>query len=356
MCYRDGEGKKKGEKRKRKEKPKKKQTAKTKKRRTHTSSSSDSEGESSDKPEKDKSSDKKKTKKTKKKRKPASSESSSSGDSSQSSDSSSTGEEEEAKKEKAKKKKKALLDTKWTLLEQSWERDQRPPALRKKKGIKNLSLDELLRLKKEVMGEEERKNLGEEVFRKDGKPKKIRFKASTDNSTTKLHPARGFRQPLVHPKEFYSTVPKKRDVVIRNFPMDHYGVAGQVSETVIGRLHNRTVVQTFDSFVKISVKTGKGGSGQGKYADFQQLQEGVNNYTIMLHALWPQDYTGVVMWKVLIEANWGEYATNDEKKRSELVIDFFNAVLRDNCGRAVHDEYPLVYEQVRVFLVNSFTD
>jgi hypothetical protein len=39
-----------------------------------------------------------------------------------------------------------------------------------------------------------------------------------------------------------------------------------------------------------------------------QLMEGIVNYSIMLQAIWPYDYTGLVLLKVLCEARWGEAA------------------------------------------------
>jgi hypothetical protein len=29
-------------------------------------------------------------------------------------------------------------------------------------------------------------------------------------------------------------------------------------------------------------------------------------------------------------------------------VEFFNLMLADNCGKAVHDEYPVVFEQVKI--------
>ncbi len=39
------------------------------------------------------------------------------------------------------------------------------------------------------------------------------------------------------------------------------------------------------------------------------------------------------------------------RKRSEIVVEFFNSMLSDNCGKAVHDEYPVVFEQVITVLI-----
>jgi hypothetical protein len=40
----------------------------------------------------------------------------------------------------------------------------------------------------------------------------------------------------------------------------------------------------------------------------ERLLEAVINYSILLHSLWPADYTGLVILKVLTEARWGETA------------------------------------------------
>ena len=55
------------------------------------------------------------------------------------------------------------------------------------------------------------------------------------------------------------------------------------------------------------------------------------------------------MWRVLCDAKWGAVATSDEKKQSELVIEYFNSMLADNCSRAVHSQYPAAFEQVEQY-------
>ena len=66
-------------------------------------------------------------------------------------------------------------DIAWDLLEEAWPRENRPKQLQRRSVVRTMGLDALLRLKKEVVGEEERKNLGEEVFTKDAKTQKIRY-------------------------------------------------------------------------------------------------------------------------------------------------------------------------------------
>ncbi len=86
----------------------------------------------------------------------------------------------------------------------------------------------------------------------------------------------------------------------------------------------------------------------GKFADKHQLEEGLLNYACVNHAIWPMDYSVFPIWRTLVDAKWGATATADEKKRSELVIEFINSSLAENCAKAVHQQYPVVFEQVTI--------
>jgi hypothetical protein len=194
------------------------------------------------------------------------------------------------------------------IMEDSWATENRPPRLQRLKALLALSLDTFMAIKKQVGKEELRKNLGEEAFARDAKTKKIRYKAMSDDGKRRFHLARWNRQPLVPPEEYYHKIPKKRDTIVRNFPMEHLGISSQIPDIVLGYMHNRSVKVTLDNFTKSSFKAAKGNEKAGKYADLFQLIEGVVNYSIALHAIWPHDYTGLVILKVLTEARWGETA------------------------------------------------
>jgi hypothetical protein len=251
----------------------------------------------------------------------------------------------EARKARRKRRRAEKARAHFEACNEAWDIDSRPDCLKTVKQCYRYKMNVILGMKTECNREAERRNLGEDIFLRDGKPKKKRFKAQTDDGKTKLHEVRFYRLPIAHPKEYYKKVPRKHDVVIRNFPMEHYGVQGQVKDDVIGKMHNRTVVLTFDAFGKTTVKTGR--NQNGRYADRQQLEEALINYGSLNHALWPYDYTIFPMWRVLCDAKWGAVATNDEKKQSELVIEYFNSMLADNCSRAVHSQYPAAFEQVK---------
>ena len=329
-----------------------KQKKKKAKKRKARSSSSDSSSDSSKKsaPSKNKKKDKNK------KGKHISSDSDSSEESGSDASGSSTHSKESRQersgksakaKKKARERKRRAEKIKCRMINDGWPAADRPDYLQTDEQLRDVTYNEAMDLKRARDAERTSGGLGEDIFRGDGVPKKVRYKAQSDNGTTKLHEARNNRQPLLHPKEWFSKVPKKWDTIIRNFPLDQYGAAGQVSPAAIGKLHNRTALLTFDSFGKTTFKSGKGGEKGAKYADQNQLEEGIMNYTTMIHALWPMDYNAFAIWRVVNEAQYGALVTTDEKKRSDIVIEFFNAVLVENCGRAVHGQHPMVFEEVR---------
>jgi hypothetical protein len=200
------------------------------------------------------------------------------------------------------------IETHFEMYNEIYPREDRPANLQRKSVVGRYTLDELMRYQTQIQEREKKDNLGEEVFTKDAKPPKTKYKKKTDDGKKRLHTARWNRLPLVPPKEYYKKTPKKRNAVIRNFPTEHYGITGQVSEATIGQMHNRSVKVTLCSFCKSTYKPAKAGEKAGKYADLFQLMEGIVNYGIILHALWPYDYTGWTLLKVLCEVRWGETA------------------------------------------------
>jgi hypothetical protein len=214
---------------------------------------------------------------------------------------------------KRKRKGRKFSRGDWELLNIAWPIEERPEHLRKRENLRGRDLDSLMRLKREMEKVEEKKELGDEVFTRDATLKKTKYKAKSDDGYKKLHPARACRQPLGVPSEWYGVlIPKKREQVVRNFPLEHYGMAGQVSEKILGKAHNRSVPLTFDHFSKSSLADN---TKPDKPPDLsiQQLQETVLNFAVVLHALWPSDYTAFVVFRVLIEAKWGEVAGNDNR-------------------------------------------
>jgi hypothetical protein len=121
-----------------------------------------------------------------------------------------------------------------------WVRERRPDFLQTWQGCADFSVSEIQDMQSKMEKEAEKQNLGEDIFNRDSKPKKIKFKAQSDNGISKLHEAGYLRPPICQPKEYNDKIHQKRTEIIRNFPMEHYGMQGQVPDATIGRMHNRT--------------------------------------------------------------------------------------------------------------------
>jgi hypothetical protein len=80
---------------------------------------------------------------------------------------------------------------KWKLLERSWPCHLRPEHFQKRCVVRDYTLDELLDLKRPIDAVDG-KNLGEEVpvVSRDGKPKKVKYRAQVDDGKENLHLAR----------------------------------------------------------------------------------------------------------------------------------------------------------------------
>lgn len=221
--------------------------------------------------------------------------------------SSSSGSEQSAKKKSKKRRAKrdrAKVD--WDLINLAWPIEDRPQGLQSREGMKGRDIDALVRFKSEIAKVEEKKELGDEAFSRDAVLKKIKFKAASDDGVKKLHPARGLRQPLALPSEWYAKlVPRKREQIVRNFPVEHYGMAGQVSQKVLGKAHNRAVTLSLDQFCRQDASAAD--------LSVKQIQEAVINFAVVLHALWPTDYSALVVLRVLAEAGWGDVAGQDNR-------------------------------------------
>ncbi len=195
------------------DKHKKKRTKRKKARSSSSDSSSDSGKKSA--PNKNKKRDK--NKKAKRVSSDSDSSEESGSDASGSSDSSAhskesrqerSGKSAKAKK-KARERKQRAEKIKCRMINDGWPAADRPDYLQTDEQLRDVTYNEAMDLKKARDAERTSGGLGEDIFRGDGVPKKVRYKAQSDNGTTKLHEARNNRQPLLHPKEWFSKVPKK---------------------------------------------------------------------------------------------------------------------------------------------------
>jgi len=230
-----------------------------------------------------------------------------------------------------------------------WAYESRPKLLQDKKRVEGMSIAEISQFKAHFDKEEEKKGVGCAVFGKDKRLEPVKIKKGTDDGERKLSRARfELRMPICAPKKYWHKVPKKREV-FRHMPLSHLGLEGQVSETTVVRMHDRRVPVTLDMLYKANafkeVKTA--GESWIEPTEIRHLQEAILNYSVILWAIWPFDYAGFVIQRVLVEANWGRAAGESERQRVQLVRRYFDEIMRENSGRVVRGQPPLSYEEAK---------
>jgi len=140
---------------------------------------------------------------------------------------------------KRKRGRKSKQNSIWDRLKDIWAMEDRPAHMRKKGGIKDMSITDIIQYKEHYEKEAEKRGVGGAIFGKDSKLKAKVFKQQKDNGYNKLHKARWERLPMSTPKKYWKKVPKKREDIFRHLHLEHYGAEGLVNEATLVRLHDR---------------------------------------------------------------------------------------------------------------------
>ena len=193
------------------------------------------------------------------------------------------------------------------------------------------------------MAREEKMGAGWAVFHKDQKQRKTKYKKFTDDGVKKLHEARHSRLPTGDPADWADQVPVKRDQIMKNLFMTHYGLGqGQIDTKTIVKLDDRRVAVDIDELCRGNSLRATGDGGE-----VWKLKEGAFNYVNIMHKLWPTDPAAMIIYRVLEEYRWAVVAADDKKLRANLVRQFFNAATEENAGRAVIRGMCLTFEECR---------
>ena len=163
------------------------------------------------------------------------------------------------------------------------------------------------------------------------------------------------RAPVVERKKFWHLMPVKRTHTYRRLALQHGGADGKVSECVIVRAHDRSLPLRLKMFFSGNRTQKSLGGGDNKEAaqDWEvpkavlDIQEAVANLADVLAELWPADDTARIINRVLILYNFGAAAKGGEQDRCKLLVEFVDAVLRENASRAVVKDTPLSFRQVK---------
>jgi hypothetical protein len=75
-----------------------------------------------------------------------------------------------------------------------------------------------------------------------------------------------------------------------------------------------------------------------------QIHEALVNYATLMHVLWPYHYAFIVIWRLLVEVRFGELISGN---RVAVVTRFFNAITKENIGRATRGQEPLDFDSAK---------
>ena len=118
----------------------------------------------------------------------------------------------------------------------------------------------------------EKMGTGKVVFEKDQKQRKIKYKKFTDDGVKKLHEARFAPLPTGDPQTWADQVPVKRDQVMKNLYMAHYGMGhGQVDTKTIAKVRRRGLLPNGGRGGEGGGVPGKGGGTQANKVTRREL-------------------------------------------------------------------------------------
>lgn len=248
-----------------------------------------------------------------------------------------------------------------------WPVHLRPKYMRSQAFIAETPMEELLayyKLQKE--SEKAEKDDTDAAGLREGKQPMVTYKEQEDDRRTKFHPASFQRLPLAPHKKWYKKVPTKRTPFIKSMNLEFTGSQNKMTDVTVKKLHSRTKALEMKHFFagNLNVTTKKTEVRQiqdGKVEttfDFAWtdpgtvggVQEAMINYACGMHPLWPEDPTGLIMFRVMITYKWLVHVW--ENKRVSIMIAFFQDVLRQNAGRAANSEEPLSYDEQESVLKN----
>lgn len=247
-------------------------------------------------------------------------------------------------------------------MESIWPLKDRPESLHRDDVVNAIDFTSLLGMakyhKESTVGAS---SSGKASFTKDALPASTYFKEGKDDGVKHLHEARWQRLPLSDLKKWWTKVPLTRTHKYRNIPLKHMGCQGQVAEKTIENMHDRSNSHLLKHFLaeniavnskpmkKLERKEDDGLSTVFDYtweepATLSQVQDAVLNFQAVLYSLWPMDPTAIIILKVLNKYRWISAGDNLNDK-VKAASTFFNAVMRDNAGRAVRGELVMSFDE-----------
>ena len=210
------------------------------------------------------------------------------------------------------------------------------------------------------------------VYKLDKVPTPVEFDACVDNGLDILCEARNLRHPVGKREDAWKNMPAVRVHVYKTLDLKPHGIEGQVAEEAIGILHDRRRQLRIILFAKINANIATsqlkvrtehvaGGSSIStteldwkSIGSIKMVTEAIVNYDIVNRLIWPIDFTGIVMLKLLNDYLMVAYG--DEKLRIKVISEFFYRVSSENRMRPARFAPPLDYQEQEHVLKATLRD
>jgi len=163
------------------------------------------------------------------------------------------------------------------------------------------------------------------------------------------------RAPILERKKWWDQVPVKHSHTYRRLPLEHGGAANKVSDVVIIRCHDRSFPVKIKMFLPANKmqKAFSSSDSKEETASWEgakavvDIREALLNLADVMAELWPYDNSARILQRVLHNANYGANLRCSEQEKVRYMVEFCDGVLRENACRAVEQEVPLSFREVK---------
>ena len=247
-----------------------------------------------------------------------------------------------------------------------WPENKRPDGpLKERDYVCGTPFSTLIELKKmlDIRRKKEAGVAGGSVYKLDQLPPSKHWEAMTTDNYDTVHPAQGERHPLGSREAFWRLIPGWRQHMYRTLDLRPWGVDSQVAEEAIAILHDRRQRNKLQYYGRINatisarllrMKTEHSSSDSSSTTscelDWKELMcmkavwEALINFQIVNALVWPADFTGILIIKLINE--YHSFPEVDDKLKAAVICAFFERVSNHNREKAVRSKPPLDYKEL----------
>ena len=254
-----------------------------------------------------------------------------------------------------------------------------PKVLHDSEILDSMPLDKVVTMihEYELMNRKEKSKQSHKmsVEKSDDKITSIKIEEGVDDAKVILHKeARNLRPAILEIKDQMSWLEKSRKEIIRNLPLEVYGLQDQIQSKVIEACHDLTSTLKIDMFGKAhkrgqSATKSKINTLNGKvtieaedifgeiYTSLDVLEAWTNLAAVWqkLHPIWPAAHIAI---KTILHMKCFEHCNNqsDKWKAKNVSITFSNRLLQQNAQRAASNKGPVSFEKAKILAQTVCTE